>query len=249
MNQNQFIFGESLSEELMKRINLREIDKNAREWFHPYYSFLNLCKEIGTSGHDLLKASKKYRESYAISILALSLQESTDRDWWLYIPDNDPPDGYIATFQKEIIKDNTQIKGKIREIEVVEHRSEDKTLLNRLKNKLLDTSYNPDTVLVCLMLVSGIYNFEKLSNDLKKISPKLKHIFLIIHGVQIFSDISNATFFKLTAVQLLPEFASVTFDIRNQYKDFKKKFDIGREYRLIIDNEIHYGTKNLKFKK
>lgn len=248
MNQNQFIFGDSLSDKLMKRINLREIDQIAKEWFHPYYSFINLAKETTTSGSGILGASKKNRESYAVSILALALQESTKKDWWLHIPDKEPPDGYIVTFQEELVKGKLGIKGKLREIEVVEHRSNDKTLLQRFREKILDISYDPDTVLVCLMLVSGEYDFKKLSDDLKNASFKQSHAFIVMHGVSISSGAQKADL-RLTAVQLLPQFTSVTFDLSDQHKDFKKKFDVGREERLIEGNMIHYGTRNLKFHK
>lgn len=246
MNENQFIFGDSLSDKLMKRINLREIDKIAKEWFHPYYSFMVLAKETSTSGSGILGASKKNRESYAVSILSLALQESTKKDWLLHIPDKEPPDGYIVTFQEELTKGKLGIKGKLREIEVVEHRSNDKTILQRLQEKILDTSYDPDTVFICLTLVSGMYDFKKLSEDLKSVSSKQSHAFVVMHGLPISFGALKADL-RLTAVQVLPEFASVTFDLRNQYNDFKKKFDIGREERLIEDNTIHYGTRNLKF--
>jgi len=248
MNQNQFIFGESLSDKLMKRINLREVDKIAKEWFHPYYSLINLSKETVTLKSGILGASKKNRESYAVSILVLALQESTNKDWWIHIPDVEPPDGYIATFHEELMKGKPYIKGGLREIEVVEHRSNDKTILERLKGKILDGSYNPDTVFVCLTLVPCVYDFKKLSEDLKKIIPKQTHAFVVMHGVQFSSGIPKADL-RLTAAQLLPEFISVTFDLKNSYKDFKKKFDIGQEERLIEGNMIHYGTRNLKFHK
>lgn len=248
MNQNHFIFGDILSDKLMKRINLREIDQIAKEWFHPYYSFIKLAKETTTSGSGILGASKKNRESYAISILALALQESTKKDWWLHIPDKEPPDGYIVTFQEELVKDKLGIKGKLREVEVVEHRSEDKTILQRLKEKILYTSYDSDTVFVCLPLVSGVYDFKKLSDDLKNVSSKQSHAFIVMHGVPISSGAPRADL-RLTAVQLLPQFVSVTFDLSDQYKDFKKKFDTGREERLIENDKIHYGTRNLKFHK
>ncbi len=245
---NQFIFGDRLSDKLNAKINFREINKIATEWLHPYYPFILLGKEMAASGVSLLEASKKSRESYSVAILAFSLQQDTGKEWWLHIPDVETPDGYIVTYEDETAKNRTVLKGKLREIEVVEHRLDEITLMERLKTKLLDASYNPDTVIVCLLLVAGAHDLEGLSRDLKKISSKLSHVFVVMHGIQASSE-NTLPDLRLTTIQLLPEYNSITFDLQDQYEDFKKKFNVGQEIRLIEGNEIYFGTRNLKFQK
>ena len=117
---NQFIFGDTISNSLNAKINLREINKIATEWLHPYYAFYVLGKETVKSSAGLLGASKKTRESYAVAILALSMQEDAGKDFWLHIPNMEPPDGYVVTFQEEAVGNESHIKGKLREVEVVE---------------------------------------------------------------------------------------------------------------------------------
>lgn len=239
-----FTFGDPTGDRLNARINLREIEKIATEWDHPYYFFQRTAEEAVKLGSDILQTSKKTRESYATAILAMALHSSTGEDWWMHIPEKEPPDGYIMMLKEEDYKGETVLRGKLREIEVVEHRDNDKTILERLTEKT-DGGYSKDTVAICLVFVGGVYDFKAISDELKKQNSGLQHAFLVAHGMQL--DGSNQLNpLKLSATQLLPEFATTSFDIRDIHKDFSEKFEVGREARSTKDGEVHYTTRNLK---
>src|SRR5690242_17404107 len=90
-------------------------DWNANIWFSPCYAIYNfreLVKRIGVT-----KAFNKKREleAYITGITLLGANRSTQKHWWLQIPQNDPPDSLAATVG--VNEDNVGVLD-IQEVEV-----------------------------------------------------------------------------------------------------------------------------------
>ncbi|PIS39860.1 MAG: hypothetical protein COT32_02840, partial [Candidatus Nealsonbacteria bacterium CG08_land_8_20_14_0_20_36_22] len=121
---------------------------------------------------------KRNKEIYATAMAALCIQQDAAEKygWWFTKPLQDPPDGIIGA----IVEDKTMGGNiiTIREIEVVEYI--EGSLLKTIRDKLKNKSYEPNTILVCLLSpkTSEVFNFPTLSEQLKKIELPLSHIFL-----------------------------------------------------------------------
>jgi hypothetical protein len=114
-----FYFGEKEGDELMRKINLRDINYRARQWDHPVKGLLKYAQSMKEHGGNILKLPKKDRERYCVSIISLALKNDSKLDWWMHMPNPDSPDGLIMTLRQE--KNDTYM-GYMREVEVVEHR-------------------------------------------------------------------------------------------------------------------------------
>lgn len=240
-----FYFDKKKGEELMSKINLRDISSRAKQWDHPVKGLFKYAESMKSHGRDILKLPKKDRERYCVSLVALAMMNDSQMDWWTNIPDQDPPDGLIMTLIQE--KPHA-LKGYMREVEVVEHRGTPEQIFDVIRDKMIEKSYENNTILACLALTPAVYNFNVLSAKLVPIASSLKHVFVMFAGVslnhgEIKVDRLKTTF---TMVQLLPVFETVTFDYSPYLDDFKERYDKGQESRLINGNQVHYGTANLK---
>lgn len=161
---------------------------------------------------------KRNKEIYATAIAALCMQQDapTPYGWWFTKPQQDPPDGIIGT-----LIENTDVGGNImhgREVEIVEYL--DGSLIETIQSKLKDKSYEPNTILVCLLSPKTsiqILNFKAVAKQLNQSKLPLAHIFLIGHGMQITSAFSNLTkeeqiaeMQKVFFIQLLPKYGVVS---------------------------------------
>ena len=196
-------------------------------WFNPcwgYYGFQKRLAEFQQErGVDFQTAwshrdMKRNKEIYATAMAALCMQQDapTKHGWWFTKPPQDPPDGIIGT----VIEDKS-IGGNImsvREVEVVEYIGG--SLLRTIRNKLKNKSYEPNTILICLLSpktsASVVFDFLTLSEQLKKFNLPLSHIFLAFHGFQVTSSLQNLTIekmideiSKIAFIQLLPKYAVV----------------------------------------
>jgi hypothetical protein len=241
-----FYFGEKEGDELMRKINLRDINYHARQWDHPVKGLFRYAHSMKENGGNILKLSKKDRERYCLSLVGLCLRDESNLDWWVHTPNSDPPDGLVMTLKQE---KNGAYMGYMREIEVVEHRNTPESIVDVIKNKMVENTYEPNTVLVCLALTPAIYDFQKLATKLVGIKSSLKHIFVVFTGMPLTyglptSDQIQTTY---TMVQLIPVFQQITINSRPHLNDFKEKYKKGQESRLIERNEVHYGTANPKY--
>lgn len=193
-------------------------------WFNPCQGFYGFWKEFNNFKkiHNLdfsnawnSREMKRRKEIYATSVVALATQQSEipRRLWWITKPSQDPPDGIIGTSEES---PNGNLM-KVREIEIVEHLQGD--LLQTLNNKLTRKNYEPNTVLVCLVSETGIYDFKKISSDVCKQKLSLQHIFLAFHGATLPANgtsPSNEDIItiakKISLIQLKPVFAVMEFD-------------------------------------
>ncbi|MFA6463771.1 MAG: hypothetical protein WCV55_02075 [Candidatus Paceibacterota bacterium] len=232
----------------MTKINLREISSRAKQWDHPGKCFLKTINLNKNRINNILKFSKEDRELCGLSLFGFGLQEDTGSDWWINIPNQDPPDGLIMNL---LDIDGKGMKVMMREIEMVEHRTDPELLFDVIKKKLVDKFYNSDTVLVCFVLSPAVHDLKLLSEKLEKVSSEFCHVFVIFLGVMFNENIPSSQEFKsqFSVVQLLPKFNSVTFDLMKHIQIYKEKYEIGQESRLIDDGEIFYGTVNPKFAK
>ena len=243
-----FYFGEKEGDELMRKINLRDINQRARQWDHPVKGLFKYAQAMKENGGNISKLSKKDRERYCVSLVGLALKNDSNLDWWTHMPNSDPPDGLVMTLRQE---KNGVYMGYLREVEVVEHREAPENIFDVIRNKMAENTYESNTILVCLALTPAIYNLKKLATMLVSIKSSLKHIFVVFTGVALTQDLPSAiqTQTTYTMVQLLPVFQQRTFDSGPLLNDFKERYDKGQESRLIEGNEVHYGTANPKYTK
>lgn len=238
-----FLFGEKRSEKLNANINMRAIGVRAKEWEHPVYGLFRMAEERKKVNGDILKTPKRAREIYAISIIAMAMQYDYEEDWWINASETEDSDGLIMTFSGD--EKNGQ-KGLMREVQVVEHREDSGEIFDTIFEKISETAYSPDMILVCLALTNGIYNFELLSERLKQTPSTFEHIFLVFAGVGLIDPTIPMESIRrsYSLVQLTPKFARTTFDYGILLEDFDKKFKMGRESKSINGNKIFFTTRN-----
>ncbi len=241
-----FYFDKKEGDELMSKINLKDISLREKQWDHPVKGLFKYAESMKKHGGDVLKLAKNDRECYCISLVALAMMNDSKTDWWINIPKQDPPDGLVMTLIQE---KSDALKGYMREIEVVEHRDKPEQIFDVIYKKMIKKSYESNTILVCLVLTPAVYDFNILAKKLTGIQSSLKHVFVVFSGIPL--NESNITVDQLkntfTMVQLLPFFEMETFDHRLYFDDFKERYDKGQESRVIDVTGVHYGTENPKF--
>lgn len=226
---------------------MRDINDRTKQWDHPMKGLFKYAQLMKEYGNNILKLPKKDRERYCISLIGLALKKDSNLDWWMHMPNPDPPDGLIMTLKQET---NEVYMGYMREIEVVEHRDNNpEKILDVIRNKMTENVYEPNTILVCLALTPAIYNFQKLATELTSVCSSLQHIFVVFSGISLTQDLPTQDQIKTiyTMVQLLPVFEQATLDIASYLNDFKERYDKEQESRLIENNRVYYGTTNPKY--
>ncbi len=229
-------------------------DKNIT-WFNPCWGYDGFWKRINEFQKDRRidfgaawshKDMKRNKELYATSLVALCMQHDvpTKRGWWFTKPPQDPPDGLIGTPIEDEVGGGNIMHG--REVEVVEHFGG--SLLDTIKNKLGNKSYEPNTILVCLLSPQdnvSIFDFKSISEQIRSISLPLAHIFLVGHGFQItfkFRDLSREEkieeMSKVLLVQLLPKYAMVNISPDSSCKSYRE----GKEQAWLKFTKIGKGV-------
>ena len=138
-----------------------------------------------------------------------------------------------------------------REVEVVEHRDSKNLIINQIKEKI-NTSYSPDTVIVCYILKELECDFQSISKELlEDKNAKLRDAFIVFNGIRKTKNmlITENDYFKITLIQVTPKFTSKTIDIRESIEMYEHMFKKGQEARKIENNKIFYATKNKQFLK
>lgn len=236
-----FFFGGSRRDTLSHKIRMREIGAVAKQWDHPMKGLFQYATQIGED-RDILSLSKKIREKYCLSILTLALMDETGSDWWLSIPDTDPPDGFVGTFAES----RDGYVGLMREVEVVEHRLDSTDLVETIKRKMLKKAYGTNTILACLVLTPDVYDFENLSRELMNVESHLDHIFLVFTGA-LYKDVKDKNLdleSTYSVIQLKPRFETHSFSFKPYMADFNERYKKGQESRLIEGDNMYYGTTN-----
>jgi len=243
-----FYFGEKEGDELMRKINLRDINHRAKQWDHPVKGLFKYAQSMKEHGGDILKLPKKDRERYCVSLVGLALKNDSNLDWWMNMPSPDPPDGLVITLRQE---KNDAYMGYLREVEVVEHRDAPEKIFNAIRNKMIEKAYESNTILVCLALTPAIYDLQKLAKMLSLINSSLRHVFVVFTGISLTHSLTSPIQMQTTytMVQLLPVFEQTTLDVQPHLDDFKNRYDNGQESRLIENNGVYYGTTNPKYVK
>ena len=223
-------------------------------WFNPCWGCLGFLKRIfefqkeqrvdfrvAWSHRDM----KRNKEIYATAMAALCMQESLPEKhgWWFTKPPQDPPDGVIGAPIEDINVEAIIMHG--REIEIVEYLGG--SLVETIKNKLHNKSYEPNTVLVCLLSSWDsikIFDFETISEQLKQLNFPLAHIFLVGHGFQITPSLSSLTkeelvaeMLKIFCVQLLPKYTTINISPSARCKSFQE----GREQAWLKFTKLGKG--------
>lgn len=241
-----FHFADKSGDPLMTKINLRQIESYAKQWDHPIKGLLAASRLVAQFqyDYDLLKTPKNVRELYCVALAGLAFMKDTGFEWWVHLPETDPPDGLIMTLSKNELG---VFMGYIREVEVVEHRGDPDTLLETISKKLRGNSYTADTILVCLILTSGEYDLKYVSEQVRSIQSKVGHVFVVFAGAEYQNrTLGTKTELVYSMVQLGPVFEQSTFSAQPYIEDFFKKFDLGQESRLITGKKVEYATSNTK---
>ena len=227
----------------MAKINLRDIGSRAKQWDHPVKGLFKYAESMAKTRGDILKIPKKDRERYCVSIVALALKHDSQLDWWTHMPNPDPPDGLVMTFRDEEVG---AYRGYMREVEVVEHRDRPELIFDTVQRKMVENSYESNTILVCLVLTPAIYGLKGLATRLASITSSIKHVFIVFSGISLADGLPPAEQLRTTytMTQLLPVFQSRTIDYRSDLDDFKQRYGKGQESRLIEGNAIYFGTTN-----
>ena len=192
-------------------------------WFNPCYGLIGFWNEYRMLAERLHKPHeqvwnhrdlKRAKEIYAISVVAkvLEKQENAGK-WWILKPKNDPPDGVIGTM---VETDGVQHMH-VREVEVVEHLSG--SILDTLRKKLSQKQYEPNTILVCFVSSSGVYDFEKEFLALSQEATSLDHIFLVFLGSRLSDIATNASqddllrsMLRVSSIQIKPVYSFANID-------------------------------------
>jgi len=240
-----FYFSEKEGDKLMSKINLRDVSSRAKQWDHPIKGLFKYVESMKANGCDIFKLPKKDRESYCVSIVTLALMNETKEDWWMNMPKIDPPDGLVMTLKEE---KPSSYMGHLREVEIVEHRNKPEEIFETIRDKMVENQYEPNTILVCLVLVKAIsvYDFKSLSLELAKVKSTIKHVFVVFTGVLMTDNIPTKDQLQnsYTMVQLLPILTHETLDLKPHLNDFTERYNKGKESRIIEDDSIYFGTSN-----
>jgi len=190
-------------------------------WFNPCWGYFGFWKRIREFQKErnidfqnawLHRDMKRNKELYATALLALSMQQDAPmkHGWWFIKPSQDPPDGVIGTILEKEIGNIINV----REVEVVEYF--DGQILDTLKDKMKNKSYEPNTALVCLLSpnATGLIDLKSLSQQIQDAKFPLSYIFAVFHGFEISSLPKNPALedlVKTTLVQFAPEYVVVNF--------------------------------------
>lgn len=194
-------------------------------WFNPCWGYLDFWRRLSEfqkeRGFDFQKAwrhrdMKRNKEIYTTALAAMCLQYNlpTEYGWWFTKPQQDPPDGLVATPTNE---EGGNIMN-VREVEIVEHLNG--SVKDTIEKKLSKKNYEPHTILVCLLSPEKfeIFDFKKLSEQIRELKLSLTHIFVIGHGCLIPSGgfektlTSDEKLKRLNGamlIQLLPKYTEV----------------------------------------
>lgn len=211
--------------------HLKYLSEKGAVWFDPcnglfgfWDEYRRLMKKLGKP-HEVVwshRELKRAKEIFATSIIAKAMSKSDNLRWWITKPKMDPPDGVIGT----IINNKGFDEFFVREVEVVEHLSGnvEQTIINKLQGK----SYEPNTILVCLVSQSGVFNFEKIANILSGVITSLEHIFIVFTGAKLTSIQTKAntkdfleTVFSVFSIQVKPVYSYVNINIIEDCKDWR----------------------------
>lgn len=120
----------------------------------------------------------------------------------------------------------------VREVEVVEYFKGQ--IIDTLKEKMKDKSYELNTALVCLLSpnTTELFNLENLSKQIQNTKFPLSYIFVVFHDLEIALLSKNPALedlVKTTLIQLAPKYVVVNF---SPYKICKSWAD-GKEQSLL----------------
>lgn len=194
-------------------------------WFNPCWGYHGFWKRLAEFRQERSmdfqtawahRDMKRNKEIYATALSALCIAQGAPSEygWWFTKPQQDPPDGVIATPLKNEKGDANIMH--VREVEIVEYFGGD--LIQAIKQKLSRKSYEPNTILICLLSPQGndpltVFDFNSLADQIKQEELPLAHIFLAGHGFQIQPSFLNMSreqqieeMYKIMLIQLLPAY-------------------------------------------
>lgn len=224
-------------------------------WFNPCWGYHGFWKRLSEFQEekkiDFQKAwrhrdMKRNKEIYATALTALCLQHNlpTKYGWWFTKPKQDPPDGLVATPLTDLDLNGNIMHG--REVEVVEYLGG--SLLDTITQKLDKKAYEPNTILVCLLLPQNLelLDFKSLADQIQHTKLPLSHIFVAGNGFLVSAAQFKALTFEeklkkmrsILLVQLLPKYVTVSISP----DDYCQAFFEGKQSAWLKFESIGKGT-------
>lgn len=146
-----------------------EYDHNI--WFNPKFAIHVLWRLRERFGQVVINSNRfqKEREAWAVATALLGIMKLSDytAQWWLQIPEQDPPDIYAMTLTT---MDENHSNMNLRLVEVMEVTTyTNSDLISEILTKLKNKSYQKETcLLVHLRRDIDIDDMRELSENLKK---------------------------------------------------------------------------------
>lgn len=185
---------------------MAKIPWNESMWFSPCYVIRELEREV-VSGTDVMdRKLQKLREAWVCAVALISYSKLNPLEWWMQIPKDDPPDVLAMWLTPYPAKGQTISYSQFEVFEISEFDKEpiEISIIRKLGNK----DYS-NMIMVGYVRRSGFYDFDHIAREIRKTSPKVVAMFLVIFEQKLP---------HCTLVELLPD----TFKIREDYKNYCK---------------------------
>lgn len=176
-------------------------------------------------------------EVWAATALALAMQHSEKKSFWLGKPKSDPPDMAIMT-----VTDKGYFLA--REIEVTRCTHPDEELVENILKKDRENKLSDKYVLCGFVESPGHYDLMAIGQELQGKLTTLKNVVLVFNGKGLSSPEEPVDIDKIrtlwTVAQISPVFDAITIDIAAEYKSW-----LSDPEKLIYvrDRKIYYGKK------
>jgi hypothetical protein len=180
---------------------------DSNRWFTPRFAINYLWGLIRIHGDKVLKDSKfkKEREAWILGVALLGISKATQFQWWLQVPESDPPDMYTMAIVPNLEKNWNEFHH--REIEIMEiTKHTNGSIEDEITKKLKDKFYIKETGLVVYL------NRSMQIGDMYEINKNLKKNKLNISDIWGIASISPKSQ-KYILFNIYPEVYATSFDI------------------------------------
>jgi len=176
------------------------------KWFSPRYAIYYLASLLKKHGEIVLTSGryKKEREAWIMGLALLGINKKTGLQWWLQVPEEDPPDMRAMTMVPNVEKNWNEMND--REIEIVQiTKFTDNSIEDEILRKLNSKSYIKETSLIVYM------NRNAFISDMRLLAEKLKGK-INISDIWVVAAVAKDSP-KHILFSLYPDFQVVNFDM------------------------------------
>lgn len=152
---------------------------NEDYWFHPTYAieyFWDLNKKTNGSAKKS-PLYKKEREAWIMGVALLAISKEKNRDWWLQIPKDDPPDMSCMT----MVKNHGHFELNQQDVEIITITKYSKGSISQIiESKLKLKAYPERYVLLIYLSRFEFFKFEIVAEEIKRVlKDRLSSVWLI----------------------------------------------------------------------